>query len=362
MASVAASMPELPPSVRLHQLMAGHWVSQAIYVAAKLGVADHLAPAPQTVANLARAVDAHPQALHRLMRALASVGLFSEVAQAQYALTPTGHFLRTGVPGSLRALALTVTELDWQPWGQMLHSVKTGETAFSRVHGKDAFEYFATHPDTGRMFNEAMVDFVAQNIRAVIAAYDFTSLRTIVDVGGGHGGLMAAILEASPSTRGVIFDLPAVIEGTAREVTARGLADRCTCVAGDFFQSVPKGGDGYLLASIVHDWDDRASAAILRSCRKTMANGARLLLVEMVIPPGDGPFFGKLLDLEMLVCFGGRERTETEYRDLLSAGGFELIRIVSTQAPASIIEARPHSSATDGDRTTTASASDHRAL
>ena len=341
MASVAASVTELPPSVRLHQLMAGHWVSQAIYVVAKLGVADHLAPAPQPVASLARAVDAHPQALHRLMRALASVGLFTEVAPAQYGLTPIGQFLRTGVPGSLRALGLVVTELDWQPWGQMLHTVKTGETAFLRVHGESAFEYFAKHPDTGRMFNDAMTDFVAQNIRAVIAAYDFTSLSTIVDIGGGHGTLIAAILEASPSSRGVIFDLPAVIEGAAREVKARGLADRCTCVGGDFFESVPGGGDGYLLASIVHDWDDQASAAILRSCRKAMPDGARLLLVEMVIPPGDVPFFGKLLDLEMMVCFGGRERTETEYRELLSAGGFELVRIVSTQAPASIIEARP---------------------
>jgi hypothetical protein len=341
MASVADAVIELPPSVRLHQLMAGHWVSQAIYVAAKLRIADHLAQAPQTVAALAGAVDAHPQALHRLLRALASLGLFTEVAPEQYALTPVGHFLQSGVPGSLRALALTVTEFDWQPWGQMLHSVQTGEPAFLRVHGDDAFEYLGKHPDTGRMFNDAMIDFVSQNIRAVVAAYDFTRLSKIVDVGGGHGALMAALLEANPSTRGVILDLPAVIEGAARELAARGLSDRCTCVAGDFFEGVPEGGDAYLLASIIHDWNDQAGAAILRSCRKAMPDRARLLLVEMVIPPGDEPFFGKLLDLEMLVCFGGRERTEVEYRELLGASGFELVRIIQTQAPASILEARP---------------------
>jgi hypothetical protein len=223
----------------------------------------------------------------------------------------------------------------------MLHAVKTGETAFQRVHGESAFDSFAKHPDVGRTFNEAMTDFVAQNIRAVVVAYDFTPLKTIVDVGGGHGSLITAILEASPASRGVVFDLPAVIEGAIREVAVRGMADRCVCIAGDFFQSVPKGGDGYLLASIVHDWDDQASTAILRSCRRAMEDDARLLLVEMVIPPGDAPFFGKLLDLEMLVCFGGRERTEAEYRELLHAAGFELLRIVPTQAPASIVEARP---------------------
>lgn len=336
-----AASAEAPPSVRLHQLLAGHWVSQAIYVAAKLGVADELARAPRAIEQLAPAVDAHPQSLHRLMRALASVGLFTEVAREEYALTPIGHFLRTGVPGSLRALALLTTEFDWRPWEQLLHSVRSGETAFRRVHGESAFEHLATHPDTGRVFDAAMTDFVAQNIRAVMAAYDFSPLRTIVDVGGGRGALMAAILEACPSSRGVIFDLPAVIEGAVHQVAVRGLADRCRCIAGDFFEGVPEGGDGYLLASIVHDWDDRASAAILRSCRKAMTDEARLLLVEMVIPPGDEPFFGKLLDLEMLACFGGRERTEEEYRDLLGAAGFECARIVSTQAPASIIEARP---------------------
>ena len=341
MTSGASPVIELPPSIRLHQLMAGHWISQAIYVAAKLGIADRLANAPQTVPDVAREVGADPQALHRLMRALASVGLFTEVSPARYGLTPIGYFLRTGVPGSLRALALTVTELDWQPWGQLLHSVRTGETAFPRVYGASVFEYFAQHPDTARMFNEAMIDYVSQSIRAVVSAYDFAPLRTIVDVGGGHGALMSAILEANPAARGVVFDLPAVVEGAASDVAARGLADRCTCVPGDFFQSVPEGGDAYLLASIVHDWDDRSSVTILKSCRRAMSPRARLLLVEMVIPAGDAPFFGKLLDLEMLVCFGGRERTEAEYRDLLGAAGFELLRVVSTEAPASVIEARP---------------------
>jgi O-methyltransferase domain/Dimerisation domain len=341
MATVVSTVAELPASVRLHQLMAGHWVSQAIYVVAKLGVADHLAQAPQTVEALARAVNAHPRSLYRLMRALASVGLFTEVAPARYELTSVGHFLRSDVAGSLRGLALTVNEFDWQPWGYLLHSVKTGQPAFPLVHGAGAFEYLGKHSDAGRMFDEAMIDFVSQNIRAVMSAYDFASFRNIVDVGGGRGALMMAILEANPSTRGIIQDLPAVIEGASREVAARGLTHRCACIAGDFFQGVPAGGDAYILASIIHDWNDQAGADILRSCRTAMSDQARLLLVEMVIPPGDGPSFGKLLDLEMLVCFGGRERTEEEYRDLLRETGFEPVRIVSTQAAASVIEAKP---------------------
>ena len=199
----------------------------------------------------------------------------------------------------------------------MLHSVRTGETAFRQVHGVDPFEYFERNPEVGRIFDEAMNGFVSQNGLAVVEAYDFTRFASIVDVGGGQGVLMSAILAASPGARGVIFDRPAVIERARARIEGAGIASRCDAVAGDFFVSVPSGADAYLLASILHDWDDERCLAILHCCRRAIPEDGKLLLVEMVIPPGNDPFFGKLLDLEMLVCFGGRERSEDEYRQLL---------------------------------------------
>lgn len=339
MTRVENSPPGVPPPVALHQLMSGHWVSQAISVVAKLSVADHFANGPCSVDELARNVGAHPGALYRLLRALASVGVFTEVAPQHFALTPIGAYLQTGIPGSLRGLALTVTELDWDAWGRMLYSVTTGGVAFEHVHGMSAFAYFERHPEVGRTFDEAMTGFVAENGLAVVTAYDFAPFPTIVDVGGGHGELMIAILKASPTTRGVISERPSVVEVAKRRIGAAALSSRCDCVPGDFFVSVPAGGDAYILASIIHDWDEERSVAILKSCHRVMADHAKLLLVEMVIPPGDAPFFGKWLDLEMLVCFGGRERTAAEYQTLLAAAGFRLTRIVPTHTPSSIIEA-----------------------
>lgn len=332
---------QVPPPVALHRLISGHWIAQAISVAAKLGVADYLTDGPQHTDKLARSVGAHSGALYRLLRALASVDVFTEVEPQRFALTPIGHYLQTGVAGSLRALALLVNELDWEAWGQMLHSLKTGETAFQHVHGMAPFAYCQGHPEVGKTFDEAMTGFVTENGIAVVTVYDFSLFEKIVDVGGGHGALMVAILPASPATRGVIFDLPSVIDGARKTIEAAELSSRCDCVAGDFFVSVPAGGDAYILASIIHDWDEERSVAILKNCRRAMANDAKLLLVEMVIPPGDAPFFGKWLDLEMLVCFRGRERTEAEYQALLATAGFRLTRIVATHTPSSVIEAVP---------------------
>lgn len=339
MSPLEHSPQELPPSVKLNQLGTGRWVSEALYVAAKLGVADHLKDGARSVDQLATSVGAHAGALYRLLRALASVGVFTEAEPRKFALTEMGACLQTGVPGSMRALAL-MTDLERDAWGQLEHSIRTGETAFDHVHGMGFFAYLQRHPDEGRLFDEAMTGFVSQNIAAVVAAYDFRPFSKIVDVGGGHGALMAAILKASPGTEGVIFDLPSVVEGAERNIEAAGLSARCQCVGGDFFTSVPTGGDAYVMASIIHDWDDQRSVAILRNCRQAMSGRGKLLLVEMVIPAGDTPFFGKLLDLEMLVLApGGRERTETEYQALLVDAGFRLIRIVSTRSLASVIEA-----------------------
>jgi hypothetical protein len=341
MASSEPNPHQVPPPVALHRLMTGHWIAQAIFVAAQLGVADSLRDGPQHTDALARSIGTHPGALYRLLRALASVGVFTEVEPQCFALTPIGTYLQTEIAGSLRALARTGNVLDWEAWGQLLHSVKTGAPAFRHVHGMDPFTYFQHHPEVGQIFDEAMTGFVTENGMAVVTAYDFTPFTTIVDVGGGHGALMVAILRSSPATRGVLLELPSVLDGARATLAAAGLSSRCEYVAGDFFAAVPTGGDAYLLASIIHDWDAVHSVTILQNCRRAMAHDAKLLLVEMVVPPGDAPSFGKWLDLEMLVCFGGRERTEVEYQTLLETAGFRLTRLVPTHTPASIIEAMP---------------------
>jgi hypothetical protein len=329
------------PAAALHRLAVSFWLSQSLYVMAKLRVADQLGDGPRTVTELAAAVGADASSLYRVMRALASVGVFTEPAPRRFALTPMGSYLQSGVAGSLHAQFLTINELDWQPWSHLLHSVRTGETAFDRQHGMGLFEYLEQNPDVGKMFDESMTGFVTENGLAVASAYDFSRFSTVIDVGGGRGALMTAILQASPATRGVVFDRPAVVEGARQAIAAAGLADRCECVGGDFFASVPPGGDVYILTSIIHDWDDERSVAILRTCRQAMRPTSRLLLVEMIIPPGDTRSYAKLLDLEMLVLAGGRERTEAEYRDVLAHAGFRMLRIVPTRSSSSVIEAAP---------------------
>jgi ubiquinone/menaquinone biosynthesis C-methylase UbiE len=329
-----------PPAALLHML-GGYMVAQAIYVAARLGVADHLADGAKTIQELAETVDAHAGALYRLMRALASIGLFTEPEPQRFALTPIGAGLQTKAPGSLRALALHIGDVNWEVWNHMFHSVKTGETAFRHVHGMEYFEYLQKHPQKGRTFDEAMTGLVSQSIAAIIDAYDFTPFSKVVDIGGGQGALMTAILRANPQTTGVIFDQPSVIERAKRHIEDTGFSNRCECIGGDFFVSVPAGADAYIMASIIHDWDDEHSVSILKSCHRVMSGSEKLLLMEMVIPPNDVPFFGKLLDLEMLVSLGGLERTAAEYRDLLAASGFQIARIVETRGLLGIIEARP---------------------
>lgn len=332
---------KLPHSAALLQMMSGFWISAAIYAVAKLGLADELCDGSRTVDELAQKTGADPNALYRLLRALGSVGIFTEAAPRRFALTPLGECLRSGVPGSLRSYAIVAKEMGWEPWGHLLHSIETGETAFNHVHGMGYFDYLKEHPELGRLFNEAMTGFVTINGLAVAAEYDFTPVSKIIDVGGGHGTLMAAILTKYPKTSGLIFDLPDVVEGTRKKLADLGLSNRCECIGGDFFKEIPAGGDAYLMASVLHDWDDDRATTILKNCRRAMPGSAKLLLIEMVIPSGDTPFFGKLLDLMMLVNLGGRERTEIEYRALLEAAGLRLTKIKPTNTPSSIIEAVP---------------------
>jgi len=332
---------QLPPPVALMEMITGFWVSAAIYVSARLGVADLLENGPRDTDELAHRLGTHPGALYRLLRALASVGVFTEVKPRRFELTPLGNCLRSGVPGSLQAFSIVGKEMGWESWGDLLHSVQTGETAFGHLHGIGYFEHLRENPELARLFDEAMTGFITTNGLAVAAAYDFTLFSTIIDVGSGHGALIAAILKRSPQSKGIVFDCPEVVEGARSRLGAEGVADRCEFIGGDFFVSVPSSGDAYLLASVIHDWDDEKSLTILRNCHQAMGGNAKLLLVEMIIPTGDAPFLGKLLDLNMLVNFGGRERTEVEYRDLLSAAGFRLTQIVPTGTPSSLIEAVP---------------------
>ncbi len=278
-----------------------------------------------------------------MLRALAGLGLFAEEGEGRFRLTALGEPLRAGVPGSVRGYAVLVGEpMVWRSWGGILHSLRTGQPAFDHAFGAPLFEYLAAHPEEARVFDEAMTGRSAAEIAAVLAAYDFSGAGTVVDVGGGQGALLAAVLEADPRARGVLFDRPHVVAAARARLATAGLVPaRCHLVEGDFFGAVPPGGDLYVLKRIIHDWDDGRARSILRNCRAAVPEAGRLLLVELVVPPGDEPSDAKLLDLLMLVYAGGRERTEAEYRDLLASAGFGLTRVVPTASCVSVVEAVP---------------------
>ena len=326
----------------LLRLTGAAWVAQAVSVAARLHLADHLAGGARTVDDLATATATHAPSLRRLLRALAGVGLFAEDEEGRFGLTPLGAALRSDITGSVRALcAMRGEPWFWAAWGELLHSVTTGETAFRRVHGTDFFGFLAQHPEAAALFNAGMGDLSQTETAAVVAAYDFGRYRTVVDVGGGQGALLAALLQAYPTVRGILFDLPATVAGARALLEAAGVADRCTVIGGSFFEAVPSGGDLYVLKSVIHDWDDEQAVAILRSCRAAMGDTSRLLLVERVVPPGNAPAFAKLMDLNMLVIAGGRERTEAEYRMLYERAGLALTGVSPTTAEVSLIESQP---------------------
>jgi len=333
---------ETPPTVTMLQMMTGYWVSQAVYVAAKLGIADLLVDGPVGCNDLATATRTHAPSLQRTLSALASVGVFSEVAPGRFGLTPLAALLRSATPDSMRALAVMYMEEQYRSWGDFLHSVRTGQPAFEQQFGMGVFEYYTKNPEPSAVFNEAMTGLTTRLASAVAESYDFSAFGSVVDVGGNQGTLLTAILRRHPLTRGVLFDLPHVVAAAEPVLRKAGVDARCARRGGDFFEAVPTGGDAYILASVLHDWDDARCKAILATCRSAMPANGKLLIVELVLPVGrDEPFFGKWVDLHMLVMAGGRERTEAEYRTLLQAGGFELLRLVPTLAGPSIIEAVP---------------------
>jgi ubiquinone/menaquinone biosynthesis C-methylase UbiE len=330
----------LPPGAALTQMVLGCLVSQAISVAAKLGVADQLAGGPKGVAELAEATGAHERSLYRLLRTLASVGVFRELPERRFELTPMAETLRADAPGSMRDAAIFMgEEWHWRVWGHTIESVRTGGSAWERAHGTEIFPWFAAHPEESAVFDRAMTSFSNLATEAVVKAYDFSGFETLVDVAGGHGRLLSEILRANPALRGVLFDQAHVIEGAREFVASKGLADRCEFAAGDFFESVPAGADAYVMKHIIHDWDDERAALILKNIARAMREGGRVLLVEMVLPPANVPHLGKVLDIEMLTSPGGVERTEEEYAELFEHAGLRLARVVPTESPYSVIEA-----------------------
>ncbi|WP_026735474.1 methyltransferase [Fischerella sp. PCC 9605] len=333
---------DMPPSMVILQLITSYRISQSIYVVAKLGIADLLKDSPKSTQELALATGTHAPSLYRVLRALASVGMFAEDSQGRFGLTPLAVCLQSDIDDSMRASAIVRGEDFYRkPWGHLLHSVKTGETAFRHVYNLEFFDYLAQNPDAAEMFDGAMTNYSTTVVDAVIAAYDFSSIGKLVDVGGGQGSLLAGILKAYPTMQGVLFEQASAIEHAKPLLEAQGVIERCQLVAGNFFASLPTTGDAYIMKNIIHDWDDERAVAILKNCYRAMPENGKLLLVEGVIFPGNEPSFSKLLDLEMLVLTGGRERTQAQHRDLLQSAGFHLTKIVPTASWQSIIEAVP---------------------
>jgi O-methyltransferase domain len=287
---VAAVTPAEPPAVTMRQLVQGAAVSQAISVFARLGVADVLAGGPRQVEEIAQLVGAHGSALYRVLRALGDVGVVAELENRRFAVTPLGEMLRSDVPGSLRGWVTMVgMPFHRYPWTVLYETIQTGESAFDRVPSTKLFDYLAEHPEDAAVFDAAMTSISTTETVSIIEVYDFSRFSTIVDVGGGRGGLLAAILSANTHLRGVLFDVPTVVAGADEELSGAGIIDRCEVVSGDFFDSVPEGGDAYLLSNVIHDWDDDHAVEILSTCRAAMADTACLLLAEIVLPEGSAP-------------------------------------------------------------------------
>ncbi len=319
-------------------MITGYWVSQSIFVAAKLKIPDHLASGPKTVAELAISTATHTRSLYRLLRALASLGICFEEKDGRFSQTPMSEALLSQKSGSQWALAIMMCEEQYHAWGDLLNSVRTGQSAFERLYGKPLFDFLSEHPEQSQTFDAAMTGVHGRETQAMLDAFDFSGIRVLADVGGGNGTNLTGVLGQNPHMRGILFDLPDVVERARATIDAAGLTGRCAVVGGSFFENVPSGADVYMLRHIIHDWDDEKATAILRNVRSAMNDGAMLLLVESVIAPGNDPSFAKLLDLTMLVAPGGAERTAQEYHDLYESSGFKLTRIVPTAAEVCVIE------------------------
>ena len=325
----------------LLQMSSGYWISQSLYAAAKLGIADLLKNGAKNCEELASVTNTNARALYRLMRGLASVKVFAEQEPGYFILTPIAEGLCSDISGSMRDSILLGGGEYYRAWGNLLYSLRTGNNAFEQEYEMSVFDYYSQNRESGAIFNRAMKNISQAINPAIVGGYNFSSITKLVDVGGGNGSLIAAILKANPNLQGILFDQKSAISSAKSILKAEIKSNRCEMVAGDFFESIPSGADAYLFKYVLHNWNDEQAIAILRNCYSAMSENGKLLVVEQVIPPGNEPFSGKLIDLHMLVTLGGCERTEAEYRSLLKAASFQLTKIVSTHSNVSIIEGIP---------------------
>jgi hypothetical protein len=337
----------VPPNVEAAQLVmqagTGYILSSALQVATTLEIAEKLASGPKTAAQLAPLSGVLEDPLYRVLRVLASVGIFREIEGKQFVNTPASEMLRKNTPGTMYSMARWMSEpMHFRVYADIMHSMTTGQPAFQKTTGKPVFEYMPNDPEMAELFNDAMTTFSQAIVPGALKAYDFSGIDVLVDVAGGHGGVLLTVLKQYPKMRGILMDLDHVIAGARPKIASAGLSGRCEAVAGDFFKAVPQ-GDAYIMKHIIHDWDDERASMILRNIRTALGHKSdgRVILLESVIRPGNEPDLGKLVDLEMLAYPGGRERTAEEYRQLFARSGFNLTRIVPTESPLSVVEARP---------------------
>ena len=336
----------MPPQVQILQMMNAYRLTQNISVAAQLGIADLLADGSKSVVELAQETKSHPQSLYRLLRTLASFDIFAEVEGQKFRLTPRASLLKTDAPGSLRGYATVMgAEWHWQMWKNVLHSVKTGESAFASIYGMSFEDYYEQHPEDAKNFDAAMKGALTLSDRSILGSYDFSGFSKVVDLasgGQGDGELIATILQKNHDVTGIHFDTPARLASAKTTVENKSVGDRCELVGGDFFESVPPGGDAYIVKNLIHDYDDDTAGSILSNLRSAIADNGKLLIVEMIVPPGNEPSLAKILDVEaMIMSPGAIERTAEEYGQLLNKAGLEITRIIPTKSPMSIIEAIP---------------------
>jgi hypothetical protein len=336
-------MPDLPPPMAMLRFLGGFRIARIIYAVAELGIADLLADGAKTTAELAQATQTDEPSLYRVLRSLASVGIFAEAENGKFKLTPTASILRADVADSLKAsVTLFGQDWHWETWGELLHSIKTGEPAFDHLYGMGLFEFFQKNPQISNQAQESKTSISQRATTSLLDNYDFSAAESVIQLGvfSGVKGTLIPLLKANPQLNGTLLDFSTAIESDRAIVEAAGMTERCRLVAGDCTESVPTDGDIYLLLFVVHNWGDRGALKILQNCRQAMAPGAKLLLVEAIMPQGNTPFPGKLIDIQSLVTTpGGYERTESQYRQLLSQAGFEVTKIIPTQSANSIIEA-----------------------
>jgi hypothetical protein len=326
----------------LTEMIYGYRLTQLVYVAAKLGIPDLLKDNPRTSEELARLTNTDPSVLYRVMRALSSLGLFVQEAPHRFCIAELAMPLLSDAPGTIRPVAiLRGEESNWKPWAELLYALKTGENAFTHVFGTNLFDYYNANPDAAASFNETMSISTNQTVNTLFEYFDFSSSRKFVDLGGGHGHLIAALLNRYPSATGIVFDMPYVVDDARRYIESAGLAARCQVVGGNFFESIPQGADTYILRHIVHDWNDERAGILLRNCRSSMGDTGKVLLLERVVPFKGGRSV-KINDVHMMLQTpGGRERTEAEFQELLTRSGFQLDKMIPSGEDSYILEGRP---------------------